>query len=68
MKSLVATIQMCSSNVIDDNLLTAANLIKEAADQGAQLVVLPEMFAMIGTSAQDKILRDPLKNSWIKTL
>jgi predicted amidohydrolase len=51
----VAAIQMCSSENIDDNLQTAKKLIEEAAKNGAKLAVLPEMFAIIGTDATDKV-------------
>lgn len=51
----IAAIQMCSSHIVDDNLLVAATLIKEAADNGAQLVALPEMFAIMGLTGTDKV-------------
>ncbi len=51
----IAAIQMCSSHVVDENLLTAASLIEEAAKNKAKLVVLPEMFAMMGMSPHDKV-------------
>jgi predicted amidohydrolase len=44
----IAAIQMCSSNSVKDNLLMAEKLINEAASRGAQLIVLPEMFATLG--------------------
>lgn len=43
----IAAIQMCSSESIDDNLDTAGLFIKQAAEKGAKLIVLPEMFALI---------------------
>lgn len=51
----VAAIQMCSSHVVDDNLNMAANLISEAAHQGAQLILLPENFAFMGLNEKDKL-------------
>jgi deaminated glutathione amidase len=51
----IAAIQMCSSENIDDNLKTAKQLIEEAASHGAKLIVLPEMFAIFGTDATDKV-------------
>ena len=42
----VAALQMCSSENIDDNLQTAYRLIGEAAQQGAKLIALPEMFPL----------------------
>lgn len=50
----IAAIQMCSSHNVDDNLNVAAQLIKEAAANGAVLAVLPEMFAIIGMDCIDK--------------
>ena len=50
-----SAIQMCSSLSIDDNLKSAGHLLRVAADQGARLAVLPEMFPIISTNAQDKI-------------
>ena len=46
MKDLrVAAIQMCSGASVVANLSRAGELVREAADGGAQLVVLPEYFA-----------------------
>jgi deaminated glutathione amidase len=47
MSKRVAAIQMVSSAEIDENLATAARLIAEAARQGAQLLLLPEVFAVL---------------------
>lgn len=38
------------------NLLTAERLIREAAEQGAEFVVLPENFALMGKTEQDKLI------------
>src|SRR3990167_6290242 len=51
----VAAIQMCSSDHVDENLAVASTLIKEAAENGAILIVLPEMFPIIGRKTTDKI-------------
>lgn len=51
----IAAIQMCSSHLVDENLTTAANLISEAAKNQAKLIVLPEMFAIMGQGAEDKV-------------
>jgi deaminated glutathione amidase len=45
--AIAAALQMNSSDIINDNLATAARLLKQAADQNAQLVVLPENFALM---------------------
>lgn len=51
----VAAIQMCSTNSLDHNLSTASALIAQAAAQGAELAVLPEMFVMLGCDSSEKI-------------
>src|SRR3989338_4662690 len=51
----VVAIQLCSSHVLDENLTVAGRLIKRAAKNNARLVVLPEMFAMMGKKETDKI-------------
>ena len=53
--SVVACIQMASSPNIGANLLEAERLISEAVSQHAQLVVLPENFALMGKSEHDKV-------------
>lgn len=55
MNNKIAAIQMRSSNNVDDNLKTAERLIKEAALHDAKLVVLPEMFAIMGKTSEDKV-------------
>lgn len=49
----VAAVQMASSPNVDANLLEAERLIREAAEAGAGLVVLPENFAFMGHRIQD---------------
>jgi len=51
----VAAIQMASGPNVNANLIEAARLITMAADAGAELVVLPENFAIMGLSEFDKI-------------
>ncbi|MDX8379500.1 MAG: carbon-nitrogen hydrolase family protein [Gallionella sp.] len=51
----VAAIQMASGPNVTGNLSEAHRLIAKAAEQGAQLVVLPEFFAIMGMTEQDKI-------------
>lgn len=55
MQATIAAIQMCSSHIVDDNLATAGRLIAEAAKNNAKIVVLPEMFAIMGAAATDKV-------------
>ncbi|HJN95774.1 MAG: hypothetical protein CMQ15_02130 [Gammaproteobacteria bacterium] len=47
MTSRVAAIQMVSSADVDENLTVAGRLITAAAGQGAELVLLPEVFAVL---------------------
>ena len=51
----VASIQMTSHHDVGQNLLMAKDLIQQAVGQGAQLIVLPEMFAIMGLDQMDKI-------------
>lgn len=53
--SKCAAIQMASSPNISSNLLEAEKLIAEAAKAGAELVALPENFALMGDHELDKI-------------
>lgn len=53
--SQVAAIQMISGADVQANLDTAARLIAEAAEQGAQLALLPECFAAFGNRALQEI-------------
>lgn len=51
----VAAIQMASGPMVSGNLKEAGRLIANAAEQGAKLVVLPEFFAIMGMTEQDKL-------------
>ncbi|MDH4276142.1 MAG: carbon-nitrogen hydrolase family protein, partial [Gammaproteobacteria bacterium] len=51
----VAAIQMASGPNVAANLIEAERLIMIAAKEGAKLVVLPENFAIMGMSEQDKV-------------
>ena len=53
--SVVACVQMASGPNVGANLLEAERLIEEAVSQQAQLVVLPENFALMGKTEHDKI-------------
>jgi nitrilase len=51
----VAAIQMVSGCAVQANLDTAAQLLAEAARQGAELAVLPEFFCLMGHHDTDKL-------------
>jgi nitrilase len=51
----VAAIQMASGPNVEGNLSEARRLVAKAAEQGAKLVVLPEFFAIMGMTEQDKV-------------
>src|SRR3990167_8619187 len=52
----IAAIQMCSSNIVDENLEIASRLIEKAVYHGVELIVLPEMFPIIGKKDTDKVV------------
>jgi len=54
MSMRVACIQMCSGTDKSANLTTAARLLSEAAERGAQLALLPENFTCMGGSDAQK--------------
>ena len=63
----IASVQMVSTPDLEQNLSTATRLIKEAANEGAQLVVLPEYFCMMGLKDTDKVrIREPLDSGPIQ--
>jgi len=51
----IASIQMVSTPVLQENLNTAARLVKSASEEGAQLAVLPEYFCLMGLKDTDKV-------------
>lgn len=51
----VAALQMVSGNDIAANLASAEKLITQAAGDGAQLLVLPEAFALFGSGGQEQL-------------
>ena len=66
--SKVAAIQMASSPNVDANLHEASRLITQAAAAGAELIVLPENFAIMGIEEEDKVaVREPEGDGPIQT-
>ncbi len=56
----VAALQMVSTPDLPTNLVTAARLLAEAAEAGAELVLLPEYFCVMGLHDTDKVtLQEP---------
>ena len=51
----VAAIQMNSQNVVSDNLILAASLVKSAAQAGAQFILLPEYFCFMGKTDAERV-------------
>jgi len=51
----IAAIQMVSTTSVQANLITAQALLAKAADQGAELAVLPEYFCIMGLKDTDKL-------------
>ena len=63
----VATIQMVSTAVVQDNLQQARLLLQQAAAQGAELALLPEYFCLIGQHDADKLaIQEPFGNGPIQ--
>ena len=56
----VALIQMCATPDVERNLTGAAELIRQAADAGATVVMLPEAFAFIGPDKLKRLIVEPL--------
>ncbi len=65
-----AVVQMNSTEDTDRNLMVADNLVRAAAAQGAELVVLPEKWSVLGTPGQLETGAEPLDGrslSWARS-
>ncbi|NVM76426.1 nitrilase [Duganella sp. SG902] len=61
MNHTVAAVQMISSPSVEENIATARRLVGQAAKDGAQLVLLPEYWAIMGLNDSDKVkVAEPL--------
>jgi len=57
----IAAIQMVSTPKVEENFAIARRLVAEAAQQGAQLVLLPEYWPIMGWQDSDKVaIAEPL--------
>jgi predicted amidohydrolase len=56
----VAAVQMSSQDDLEKNLLRVGELVKEAADRGARVIVLPEGFAHMGTDERKRAIAEEL--------
>jgi deaminated glutathione amidase len=59
-KTRVAAVQMTSNEDVARNVETALSLTRQAAAEGAALVVLPECFALLGPEPQKLAVAEPL--------
>lgn len=55
----VAALQMTATDKVTDNLNTIARLVEKAVHQGAELVVLPENLAFMGSEEERLKVREP---------
>ncbi|MBT5187137.1 MAG: carbon-nitrogen hydrolase family protein [Kordiimonadaceae bacterium] len=63
----VGLVQMTSSDVIDENIKSAEALIRQAAAQGAEFVLTPEMTTLFGSDSQQmmaSIFTEQEDTSW----
>jgi nitrilase len=67
MNNTVAAVQMISSPSVTENIATARRLVTQAAADGAQLVLLPEYWAIMGVHDSDKVaVAEPLGSGTIQ--
>lgn len=64
----VAVVQMNSSESRSDNLRRAARLVSEAANQGAQLIALPELFNCLGEPESIRANAEPMSGATVSKM
>ncbi len=57
---VVAAVQMSSQDDLAQNLARMVERVRQAADRGARVVVLPENFAFMGPEAQKREIAEPI--------
>jgi predicted amidohydrolase len=57
---LAAAIQLCAGSDKAANLAKAADMVRAAAERGARLIVLPEVFAWRGARASERDAAEPI--------
>ena len=66
--ALIAALQMAAGPHVQANLMEAGRLIKEAAERGAGMVVLPETFALMGMNDNERVkIAEEFGNGQIQT-
>lgn len=69
MLTKIAAIQMASGPQIKANLMEATRIIREAAKKGAQMIVLPESFALMAMDESENIdLAEEQDNGYIQNI
>jgi predicted amidohydrolase len=63
MPQTVALAQLCATTDVAENLRTAEALVRQGADGGAGLILLPEAFSYIGPDAGKREILEPLDGS-----
>ena len=60
MTTNIALIQMCATPDVAANMATTARLVTSAANEGAEMVFLPEAFAFIGPDREKRLILESL--------
>lgn len=56
----VAAVQLCATPDVAANLDNAERLVRDAADRGAEVIMLPEAFAFLGPEQDKQAILEPL--------